>query len=183
MRLLRSATSGTWVLELPLQQLENAVPLPPGSQDPPTYPTRNVAPKLQGALCIYCLIGPQKSKAARTKKQPLEPLPSLAGSSARRPPVSHATAYLCSVSCIHHIWRLLWFSYLILPTPKWGRIGVNLASFSSELQKENLHMTVFKMQVPYTCKTLKTSEFLFFLLLHFVGSNQAQPMAHPLRVD
>lgn len=82
--------------------------------------------------------------------------------------------------CIHHIWRLLWFSYFILPTLKWGRIDFNLASFFSELQKKTLYMTIFKIQVPYTCKT---SRFLFFLLLHFVWSNQAEPMASSLMID
>ena len=44
--------------------------------------------------------------------------------------------------------------------------------FFPELEKENLHLTVFKIQVPSTCKILKTCRFFFFLLLYFVWSNQ-----------
>lgn len=50
-------------MQLLLKQLENAVPLPSQSQDPPRHPKGHVLPNLQGALCTYFLIEYQKSNA------------------------------------------------------------------------------------------------------------------------
>lgn len=84
----------------PLQQLENAVPLPSGGWDPPRYPKGRMVPNLQGALCIHFLIEHQKSKADHTIKKPLEPLPS-PGQLVPRPSdphISHVMVDFCSIS-------------------------------------------------------------------------------------
>ena len=84
---------------LPLQQLENDVPLPWWSRHPPRYPKRHEILNLQEALrSIYFLTAHQKSKAAQTMKKPLEPLAAWPVRWPGDAQVSHPTVDCCSIS-------------------------------------------------------------------------------------